>query len=56
MLVSVFFLRFASLNGYCDYHLTTRLLPMLTEASALTATLAVIGGAFLERLLSESGN
>ncbi len=56
MLVSAFLIAHASLKGYCDYHFARRLLPMLTEASALTAVLAVGGGALLERLRTERGN
>lgn len=56
ILVSAFLIRSASLEGHCDYHLARRLLPMLTDASALTAVLAVAGGALLEHLRLEQGN
>lgn len=43
----------AAREGRADFHAVCRLVPMMTDASALTAVLAVGGGAFLERLRRE---
>ncbi len=54
LLFSALLLGFCAENGHCDYHIARRLLPVIAEAAALGATLAVVGGCLLEKMRLDS--